>query len=88
MWLLKIAILVALLVIVRKAAAMHKAKNDPIADDRCVSCDSADLEMLTAAAYRCNACGYEGGSGRKVTPKPSASRLLNAPPPAGPESGE
>ncbi len=29
----------------------------------CVACESTDLEMLAPEAYRCNACGYEGGEG-------------------------
>ena len=37
--------------------------NADIPDDVCVACDSQDLTVIGQGAYRCNACGYEGGSG-------------------------
>ena len=33
------------------------------AGDVCVVCESADLEALAPDAYRCRACGHEGGDG-------------------------
>lgn len=38
-------------------------KRDRPADDVCVACGSAELEALAPRAYRCAACGYEGGEG-------------------------
>ena len=35
-----------------------------IDDASCVACGSTDLEVVAEGAYRCMACGYEGGSGR------------------------
>ena len=29
----------------------------------CLACDASDVELLTHAAYRCHACGHEGGDG-------------------------
>ena len=34
-----------------------------IPDDECVACESRDLTSLAEGVYRCNMCGYEGGSG-------------------------
>lgn len=42
---------------------MQKAARAEIRDDSCVACDGTDLTPLGPGAYRCNACGYEGGSG-------------------------
>ncbi len=42
---------------------MQKAARAEIRDDSCVACEGADLTPLGPGAYRCNACGYEGGSG-------------------------
>ena len=46
-----------------QAARLRRATHADIADDRCVACDSTDVEELGPDAYRCRACGYEGGSG-------------------------
>lgn len=46
-----------------QAARFRRRMQGPIASDRCISCDSNDLEVLGANAYRCRSCGYEGGEG-------------------------
>lgn len=45
---------------------MRKGMKAEIADDECVSCGERSLTSLGPNAYRCNACGYEGGSGLKA----------------------
>lgn len=52
-----------LLVSLFKSFRMGRAAAADIADDQCVACDSRDLTELGPSAYRCNLCGYEGGSG-------------------------
>lgn len=42
---------------------MNKASKARISDDECVACGSKDVTIVAEGAYRCNACGYEGGSG-------------------------
>ena len=43
---------------------MKKALNEEISDDSCVSCGSSNVTVLEEGVYRCEDCGYEGGSGR------------------------
>ena len=35
-----------------------------ISDEVCIVCETSDLEILSEGVYRCNQCGYEGGSRR------------------------
>jgi hypothetical protein len=46
-----------------RAWRMHRAGSEPLSDDVCVACHSVDLTKLVPAVYRCNKCGFEGGSG-------------------------
>ncbi len=41
----------------------REALKADISDSECVSCGSKDVTELSPGAYRCNECGYEGGSG-------------------------
>lgn len=51
------------LMVVLVATVWFLPKPPPaVSDDRCVSCHSDDVERLFEGAYRCRACGYEGGS--------------------------
>jgi ribosomal protein L37AE/L43A len=47
-----------------QAIAMSGASKADIPDDQCVACDSKDVTVNAPGVYRCNACGYEGGSGQ------------------------
>lgn len=42
---------------------MDRAMKSEISDDQCVACESADVDFVADRVYRCNMCGYEGGSG-------------------------
>ena len=42
---------------------MNKASKAPISDNECVACGSKEVTVVAEGAYRCDACGYEGGSG-------------------------
>lgn len=44
----------------------RRAADAPLDDGRCSACDDGDLEVLAPYAYRCLACGYEGGDGYVV----------------------
>ena len=46
-----------------EAFNLDRASKEEIPDDRCVACSAKDLTSLGENAYRCNICGYEGGSG-------------------------
>lgn len=46
-----------------KAWRMRQAENEPMPDDVCVACSARDVTMLAAGVYRCNQCGFTGGSG-------------------------
>jgi ribosomal protein L37AE/L43A len=46
-----------------RAARVRKAMAEDIDSSACIACDSSDLEVLGPGAYRCSACGYEGGDG-------------------------
>lgn len=46
------------------ARRMANAAKASIPDDECVSCGSREVQVQSAGAYVCLACGYEGGSGR------------------------
>ena len=46
-----------------RSLRLGSASRAHISDESCVACDSKDLTSLGPGAYRCNACGYEGGSG-------------------------
>jgi len=46
-----------------RSLKLGSASRAHISDESCVACDSADVTSLGPGAYRCNACGYEGGSG-------------------------
>lgn len=48
---------------VLSALRMNRALNSDADDSTCVACDGTDVTELGPGAYRCNACGYEGGSG-------------------------
>jgi ribosomal protein L37AE/L43A len=69
--------------IVRRKRAMAST----IKDDVCVSCDSEDVTMQGQGAYRCNACGYEGGSGRAAIQHKAKQEALEALDPAQRRSG-
>ena len=43
---------------------MNRAMSEDIAGDVCIACNGENLEELGPEAYRCNDCGYEGGSGQ------------------------
>src|SRR2546428_513960 len=45
---------------------MRKALRAPDRDDQCAACGGFDLVPVDEGAYRCNSCGYEGGSGRRA----------------------
>ena len=38
-------------------------KPKPVEDEGCLACGNADVEILGEDAYRCSACGHEGGDG-------------------------
>lgn len=42
---------------------MNRAMSEASTGESCVACDGTDVTLLGPAAYRCNACGYEGGDG-------------------------
>lgn len=60
---LVIGVGVAALYGLHQAGLLKAGMNAQIADDECVSCASKDLETIAPEAYRCRACGYEGGVG-------------------------
>ena len=45
-----------------QSVIFNRAMNEEIPDDVCVACESEDITVLAEGVYRCNACGYEGGS--------------------------
>lgn len=47
----------------------------------CLVCDSAELEWLATEAYRCRACGHEGGDGLPAHLQAEAVRKILALPP-------
>ncbi len=57
------------------------ANRAEISDDQCVACDCQDLTRLSEAVYRCNQCGYEGGSGYASWKQSAHTRRLLALPP-------
>lgn len=60
------ALFFALRSALRMAAARRwreRATDTPPEGGRCSACDSEELEVLAPYAYRCLACGYEGGNG-------------------------
>lgn len=50
-------------VLVWQGVKRVRAMREPLRDDRCVSCDSVRLSPLGPGRYRCQDCGYVGGSG-------------------------
>ena len=56
------------------ARAMHA----DISDEECIACSATggDLETLAPNAYRCKACGYEGGSGHATWLEQKRTRKL------------
>jgi hypothetical protein len=56
----------------------NKVLKDPVRDDVCVACNSAQLTSLGTNAYRCNACGYEGGSGLMAMRDAAKTKKLEA----------
>jgi len=40
-----------------------KAMGEELNSSECVACDSSDVTSLGPDAYKCNQCGYQGGSG-------------------------
>jgi len=56
-------VLIIVAVIIWQAIKRSRALRDPISDNECVSCGSTSVTMLGPNAYRCDQCGYEGGSG-------------------------
>lgn len=60
---------------------MGNALRADIADDRCVACDSTDIDKVADDAYRCRACGYEGGPGwARMQQEKAAARAAALPP--------
>lgn len=49
--------------VVWRVVAMGHAASAPLSNEQCVACGSKDVTALAAGVYRCNGCGYEGGSG-------------------------
>lgn len=61
---------------------MGDALRAEIDTSRCVACDSADLDAAAEDAYRCRACGYEGGPGWARMQRERAEAKAAALPPA------
>lgn len=61
---------------------MGNALRAEIDASRCVACDSDDLHLVADEAYRCRACGYEGGPGWARMQKDRAKAKAAALPPA------
>lgn len=40
----------------------NRAMDEELDDDVCVACESTNITRLAEGAYRCDDCGYEGGS--------------------------
>ncbi|PKN32281.1 MAG: hypothetical protein CVU63_19580 [Deltaproteobacteria bacterium HGW-Deltaproteobacteria-20] len=61
-----IALLVGAVVVgipIYKAMRMRRAESEPLADDVCVACNTKNVAILAPGVYRCNQCGFTGGSG-------------------------
>lgn len=42
---------------------MNRAMREDSPGDRCTACDGTKVVLIAPQAYRCNACGFEGGDG-------------------------
>ncbi len=61
-----VALLVGAVVVgipIYKAMRMRRAESEPLADDVCVACNTKNVTILAPSVYRCNQCGFTGGSG-------------------------
>jgi ribosomal protein L37AE/L43A len=56
-------VLVIVGVVIWQVVKRTRALRAPISDDECVSCGSKQVTVLGPGTYRCDQCGYEGGSG-------------------------
>ncbi len=64
-----------------RARRIKKALYEDIEEDVCVACESRDLEIVGGDAYRCRACGYEGGQGwARVQREASAAKAATESP--------
>jgi|MDTC01.2.fsa_nt_gb ribosomal protein L37AE/L43A len=77
-----IVIMTSALIGLWQSARMRKAMNTDLADDCCVACNSSNLADLGPGAYRCKACGYEGGSGLKKIQEQAKEEAIDALDPA------
>ncbi len=74
LWKLLIAVVIAL-VAALQAARFRQRMREPIATDRCIACDSSNLNYVAAGAYECLACGYEGGAGMRAVVEARAAAV-------------
>jgi len=70
-------VLIVLLVGALQTARFRRRMNAPDAAGQCIACDSTNLVTLGVEAYRCQACGYEGGSGLNAIAQAQADAALS-----------
>ena len=75
LWMPALFVLVVLAAVVgvvqrwRQGVKTRKAMLDEPGGDRCVACQSTQVDEFAAQAFRCKACGFEWGEGLKTVRK-------------------